>query len=98
MVENATIIRVTAATRPHSIMAEKGNRPLLLDKILSGQAQREAQVPLIAYPRGDTVADFELLTAHDLDILVDRAAKYYSAYEVDPVRLLVFRSGSLCRH
>ena len=79
-------------------MAEQENRPLLLDQILSGQARRETQVPLIAYPRGDTVADFELLTARDLDMLVDRATKYYSAYNIDSVCLLVSRGSSLCRH
>lgn len=61
--------------------------PLLLDDILRGQALHESQPPLIAYPKDGTVADFELFTARDLDLLVGRAAKYYHALGLDSVRV-----------
>lgn len=50
------------------------DRPILLDHILKTQNK---DVPLIAYPRGRSTADFELHTARELDLFVDRAAKYY---------------------
>lgn len=48
--------------------------PTLLDHILKSQNK---DVPLIGYPRGRSTADFELFTARELDLFVDRAVKYY---------------------
>ena len=58
-------------------------RPLLFDHILKVQYYNES--PLIAYPRKGTNADFEYFTACDLDVLVERAAKYYQKSGLDPV-------------
>lgn len=60
-------------------------QPSLLDDVLCIGAQNKVQVPLIGYPRDDTVADFELFTAKDLHILVERAAKHYALLDIEPV-------------
>ena len=59
-------------------------RPLLFDHIL--KVQYDNPKPLIAYPRSGTSADFEFFTARELDVLVERAAKYYRKSGLDPVR------------
>ena len=60
---------------------ENSTRPILLDHILKTQDER----PLVAYPRGRSVADFERFTSRDLDVLVERACKHYHGLGLDPV-------------
>lgn len=67
-------------------MMASSDSPLLLDEILSKQAKNGVQVPLIGYPKDGTIADFEVFTARDLNLLVERAAKHYSTFNIDPVR------------
>lgn len=69
-------------------MTNDGIKPLLLDDVLCIGAQNNIQPPLIGYPKDGTVADFELFTAKDLHILVERTAKHYAELKIDPVRLL----------
>jgi len=59
------------------------DRPTLLNDVL--KIRLSSTEPLLAYPRQGSVADFELLTARDLDLLVERAAKYYSRLGLDAV-------------
>jgi hypothetical protein len=58
-------------------------KPLLFDHIL--KVQYDNPKPLIAYPRKGTNADFEPFTARELDVMVERAAKYYQKTGLDPV-------------
>jgi len=61
-------------------------RPLLFDHVIRSENCVNT-LPLLAYPREGTVADFEYFTAHDLDLLVDRAAQHYLGLKLDPVSL-----------
>lgn len=57
--------------------------------------------PLLAFPHEQTVADFELFTGRDLNLLVNRAAKHYynemllKPSEVKQHELAVIKSSSL---
>jgi hypothetical protein len=51
--------------------------PLILDDIVKILACKDEQVPLIGYPKDDSAMDFELYTARHLNLLIERAAKYY---------------------
>ncbi|KAK4964061.1 hypothetical protein LTR66_012495 [Elasticomyces elasticus] len=64
-------------------------RPLILDDLLRIRASDEEQVPVLACPHEGTRADFELFTARDLDLFVDRAAKGYLAIGLTPARRIV---------
>jgi len=59
-------------------------RPILLDQILKSKND-PSLVPLLAYPRDATIADFELFTSHDLNELVNRAAIPYNRIGIDLV-------------
>jgi len=50
--------------------------------------------PLLAFPREHTVADFELFTGKDLNLLVNRAAKHYY-HELALGTNLVSRHGNI---
>jgi hypothetical protein len=51
--------------------------PLVLDDIVKILAYKDKQVPLVGYPKDDSGMDFELYTARHLNLLIERAAKYY---------------------
>jgi hypothetical protein len=48
---------------------------VFFDRILDLQSNQDRT--LIGFPRDQSVADFELFTGSDLNILVNRAVKYY---------------------
>lgn len=58
---------------------------LVLDDLLRIQSNDEDPLPLLAYPRGRSAADFEYFSARQLDGFVDRAAKYYCTQGFQPV-------------
>jgi len=59
-------------------------RPILLDQIFKSKND-QSLVPLLAYPRDGTIADFELFTSRDLNELVNRAAIPYNRMGIDLV-------------
>jgi len=59
---------------------------VFFDRILEVADYQEK--PLLAFPREHTVADFELFTAKDLNLLVNRAAKHYhNGLELKPTKV-----------
>lgn len=54
----------------------KAKEPIVFfDRILEVAEYQDK--PLLAFPREHTVADFELFTGKNLNLLVNRAAKHY---------------------
>jgi hypothetical protein len=58
----------------------------VLDDIIRHRAADDPPVPILAYPRPGTVADYEYFTGKDLDRLINGAARQYLSLGLSPVR------------
>lgn len=58
-----------------------------IDQIIRNRATEENQVPLLACPSisANKVDDYELVTGHELDRLIDGAAKKFLSCGIKPV-------------
>jgi hypothetical protein len=60
----------------------------VLDDIVHHRAVDNPPVPILAYPRSGTVADYEYFTGKDLDRLIDGATRRYLSLGLRIVRYL----------
>ena len=79
-------INILSPTNGHSPSFAQSGEILILDDLIRQRAADSDQVPLLAFPESERgITDYEEFTGQRLDRFIDRAAKYYVHYGLEPV-------------